>query len=140
MLRLLLFIGALPFLLLGAAHGALLLRDLRDPRAFTPPDPALRQAMERSGVRLHPAINLWRAWLGFNLTHSLGLVLFGGAFTYVAARAPSAFAASPFVQAAAVTTAALYVAISRAFFFPRPAVGSAVGLAGFIGATVLAHL
>jgi hypothetical protein len=138
-LRLLIVAAAAPFLVMGAAHGALTLRDLRRPRAFTPPDPALREAMRRSGVRLHPAINLWRAWLGFNLTHSLGLVLFGAAYAYVGVFAPGAFAASPLLQAVAVLVSATYAALSVAFFFATPALGSAAGLAGFVAAAALAH-
>ena len=36
--------------------------------------------MQQSAIALNPSINLWRAWMGFNLTHSLGAVMFGGAF------------------------------------------------------------
>jgi hypothetical protein len=74
MAQLLISIAASIFLLMGAGHGALTLRDLKHPRAFTPQDPALRQAMQQSSIAFHPTINLWKAWLGFNLTHSLGLV------------------------------------------------------------------
>lgn len=138
MIRLLLVLAAAPFLLMGLAHGMLTLRDLGRPRAFTPPDAELRAAMQRSSIRLDPRINLWRAWLGFNLTHSLGLVLFGGAFVYVAAAEPARFASTP-VQAVAVGVAATYLAISRAFFFAKPVAGAAVGLACFVAAAVLAH-
>ena len=52
------------FLRFGVGHGAITLRDLRQPRAFTPPDANLRQAMEQSSLRFRPDSNLWRAWLG----------------------------------------------------------------------------
>jgi hypothetical protein len=51
MTQLLVVIAALPFLLFGLGHGLLTLRDLRNPRAFTPPDAALRDAMMQSRLR-----------------------------------------------------------------------------------------
>ncbi len=40
--QILLVLGASILLILGVLHGVLTLQDLRDPRTFTPPDPALR--------------------------------------------------------------------------------------------------
>ena len=139
MARILILLAASIFLFLGGLHGLVTLRDLQRPRAFTPNDPALREAMQRSGIRFHPRINLWKAWLGFNLTHSLGIVLFGAAFFYVGLFAPQAFAASPLLQAVAVVTSALYLAISLGFFFSTPAIGAAVGLLCFLAAAVCAR-
>jgi predicted anti-sigma-YlaC factor YlaD len=139
MARLLIIMAASVFLSMGALHGALTLRDLRNPTAFTPPDPALRQAMQRSSIRLHQSINLWRAWLGFNLTHSLGLVLFGGAFVYVGIFGPQAFASSLPLQAVAVLVSAVYLVLSLMFFFSIPIIGSTIGLVGFVVAASLSY-
>ena len=71
----LVLVGASIFLLLGTLHGVLTLIDvIGPPRYFTPRDAALRQAMQDSTLAIHPATNLWRAWLGFNLSHSLGVM------------------------------------------------------------------
>ncbi|MBA3694436.1 MAG: hypothetical protein H0W77_13540 [Acidobacteria bacterium] len=83
MVQLLLIVGSSIFVLFGAAHGVFILQDLSNPRNFTPRDATLRTAMQQSTIAFHPKINLWNAWLGFNLSHSLGLVMFGGAFLYV---------------------------------------------------------
>jgi hypothetical protein len=134
---LLVTLGGLVFLALGALHGAVSLRDVWNPTNFTPTDPALRLAMQQSGIAFHPEVNLWKAWLGFNLTHSLGLVLFGGGFVYVGMFAPSAFAASRALQALAVSVSATYLVISIFFFFSRPAIGAAAGLLAFAMAILL---
>ena len=139
MAQLLIIIAASPFLLMGAGHGILTLRDLKHPRAFTPRDPALRQAMQQSSIGLHPTINLWRAWLGFNLTHSLGLVLFGSAFLHVGIFEPTAFASSLLVQAVAVLVSAIYLVLSLAFFFSKPVISSTIGLVCFLVASGLAY-
>jgi len=139
MAQLLIVIAASIFLLMGAGHGALTLRDLKHPKAFTPRDPALRQAMQQSSISLHPSINLWRAWQGFNLTHSLGLVLFGGAFLHVGIFEPNAFASSLLVQAVAVLVSAIYLVLSLKFFFFTPVIGSTIGLVSFLVAAGLAY-
>ena len=76
--------------------------DLGNPRSFTPVDATLRVAMQRSAIALHPRINLWQAWLGFNLSHSLGLLMFGGAFLYVGIRHSSLFSQSVLLQGCAI--------------------------------------
>lgn len=140
MAQLLVAIGGSIFLLLGVGHGLLTLRDLKDPRAFTPRDPELRKAMQQSSIAFHRTINLWKAWMGFNLSHSLGLVLFGGGFLYVGLFAPGAFAASPLLQGCAVAVSAIYLVLSLLFWFSKPAIGSGLGLACFVLAILLAAI
>jgi hypothetical protein len=139
MTQLLIVIAALPFLLFGVGHGAITLRDLRHPRAFTPPDATLRQAMQQSSIRFRPDINLWRAWLGFNLTHSLGLVVFGAAFLYIGIFQPGTFASSLLVQSFAVVVSAAYLVVSSKYFFVHPVIGSAIGLVCFLAAAGAAY-
>lgn len=61
MSQIFIIVAASVFLLMGGAHGILTLRDLKNPKAFTPRDPELRKAMQQSSIRLHPTINLWNA-------------------------------------------------------------------------------
>ncbi|MES2956563.1 MAG: hypothetical protein V4792_00175 [Pseudomonadota bacterium] len=132
-------IAASVFLALGTLHALLTLGDLRRPKAFTPPDPELRRAMQQSSIRLHSSVNLWDAWMGFNLTHSLGLVLFGAAFLHVGVFEPVAFAQSSLLQVCALLVSAIYLVLSLRFFFSKPAIGSAIGLFCFSLAVALSH-
>jgi hypothetical protein len=133
-----LIVGASIFVLLGSAHGALTLRDLSHPRAFTP-KAELRAAMQQSAIALNPSINLWRAWLGFNLTHSLGAVMFGSAFLYLGILHSSLFSQSPLLQCLAVLLSAIYLVISSKFFFSKPVIGSAVSMVCFVLATLMSY-
>lgn len=139
MAQVLIVMAAYVFLVMGVAHGALTLGDLKRPKAFTPRDASVRQVMQQSSIALHPAINLWKAWLGFSMTHSLGLALFGGGFLYVGLFEPNAFATSWLLQVVAVLVSAIYLVVSIKFFFAKPVMGSAIGLIGFLVATALAH-
>ena len=140
MTQLLIVIASIPFLLFGVGHGVITLRDLRHPRAFTPPDATLRQAMQQSSMRFRRDVNLWKAWLGFNLTHSLGLAVFGAVFLYVGILAPDTFASSVLVQVFAVAVSASYFIASITYYFVHPVIGSGVGAVCFLAAAALAHI
>ncbi len=69
--------GASIFLLLGLAHAVFTLQSRPDSGPMMPTDPTVRAAMsEVGGLGLAPGIEstLYRAWIGFNLSHSLGVV------------------------------------------------------------------
>ena len=68
--------GALPFFVLGLAHLAVTPRAPADVKGLSPSDPQLAEAMTRSGLRLTRRTDMWRAWVGFNLSHGLGVVVF----------------------------------------------------------------
>ncbi len=131
MARALVIVGASIFLLLGILHGILTLQDLRDPRTFTPPDPNLRQAMQESSIAIHPHTNLWKAWLGFNLSHSLGLVIFGGTFLAIGLFYFQAFAQIFWLQGCALLISAVYLVMSLKFWFAQPVIATGIGLTCF---------
>lgn len=82
---------------LGAAHGVLALIDLVRARAFTPTDRSVREAMQRAGLAL-PKANNWKAWMGSNLSHRMGAVLFGGLVATIGFRYFSLFSDSMVIQ------------------------------------------
>jgi hypothetical protein len=140
MVQILLIAGSSIFLLLGAIHGVLTLKDLGNPRYFTPRDVKLRTAMEHSTIALHPKINLWQAWLGFNLSHSLGLIMFGGAFLYLSIFHSSLFSQSSLLQACSILVSAAYLIMSLRFWFSNPAIGSGISMGCFILAAALSYV
>jgi hypothetical protein len=133
MSQLLLALAGLIFLLLGTLHGLLTLRDVANPRAFTPTDDEVRLAMQATRLRFNPRANLWDAWLGFNLSHSLGVILSGLCLFALAWNHPS-FVASPMLQRAAMLLPALYLAMAVRFWFYGPALGAGLSLLCVMGA------
>src|SRR5215471_15046443 len=70
--------GGAVFVLLGCVHAAYTLLDLREPRRLVPVDPSVARAMANSALRLsRGGTNMWRAWIGFNFSHSIGVLLVG---------------------------------------------------------------
>jgi hypothetical protein len=132
MSEMLFLVGAGVFALLGVVHGLLTLRDLRAPRSFTPTDENVRRAMADTPLRFAPQTTMWDAWLGFNLSHSLGLVMFGTVFGVLAWRDFSIVGANLFLQIGAVVVALIYVLLATRFWFWVPAALSAAGALCFI--------
>ena len=76
--RLLLILGGGIFVLLGFLHALYTYLDIGRPRRLVPQDPAVAIAMAKSQVRLaQGGTTMWRAWVGFNFSHSLGALMFG---------------------------------------------------------------
>ncbi len=79
-MHILILLGAAIFVMLGTIHAVYTLRSSPDGGPMTPVRPEVRAAMvEPGGLGLAPRIdsNLWRAWVGFNLSHSVGVVAIG---------------------------------------------------------------
>ena len=73
-----LIIGGSVFAILGLLHAVYTWADTRKPRRLVPDDPAVIEAMANSSVRLsRGGTTMWRAWVGFNFSHSLGALMFG---------------------------------------------------------------
>ena len=140
MIQLLIIVGSSIFALLGVIHTMLTLQDLGNPRNFAPRDAELLAAMQQSAVGLDPKINLWQAWLGFHFSHSLGLLMFGGAFLYVGIFHPSLFSRFALLQVFSVLIPAIYVVLSLKFWFVNPAVFAGIALACFILAAALSYI
>lgn len=135
-----LFAGGLTFLTLGGLHAALTLRDVKRPRAFIPADDALREAMQDASLRLHSDVKLWDAWMGFNLSHSFGLLIFGCATILLATSLHAAYQVSSLLQLALIAIACAYFAMALRFWFWIPAAGTAFGTALLLAAFITFRL
>jgi hypothetical protein len=69
--RILMVLSASIILTLGAFH---LLYTFRGP-TLTPRDPTLQISMSQVSPVLTKETTMWRSWVGFNATHSMGLIL-----------------------------------------------------------------
>jgi len=132
--RILLFLGGGIFIVLGGLHLVYTLLDLKKPCRLVPAEASVAQAMANSAVRLSRGrSNMWRAWVGFNFSHSLGLLLFGGLTVFTGARAN----ASPLVIALFVLIGCVYLILAILYWFRSPAICLAVGIACFVAALAL---
>jgi hypothetical protein len=136
MASLLFALGGAIISLLGALHGLYTWRDAQHPKMLAPRDPALVEAMRAARLGLTAETNLWRAWIGFNFSHSLGAAVFGGGLVIIALAYPAALA-EPSLRIGAPLVAALYLLMSVKYWFSIPTTGIAVALVLMILGAVL---
>jgi hypothetical protein len=134
--RYLFLAGALPFIVLGTIHAIETPTTPEQAKGLSPRDPEYRQGMRQQTLVLTRRTNLWLTWVGFNLSHSLGAVLFGVA-VLLAGRSTSAFEANaPFVPFAVVVSAA-YLAIGLLYWFRTPIIGISISVVCFVASWML---
>jgi hypothetical protein len=118
-------LGGTIFILLGTLHGAYTLADIRRPRRLVPADAAVTAAMRGTGLRLArgSTVTMWQAWVGFNLSHSLGAIVVGAA---AAAWSLWPATAAPALAVLPAAVALLYGAIGWRCWFWIPNTGIAI--------------
>lgn len=130
--RYLFLAGALPFVFLGLAHALATPRTPVQSKGLSPRDPAFREAMSQQTFLLTRRTNMWLTWVGFNLSHSLGAVLFGVVVLLIG-RSPASFRAEAGVfLPLAVGVSGLYFAIGLRYWFRTPILGIALSATCFV--------
>jgi hypothetical protein len=120
---------------LGLLH---IVYTFRGPKLL-PRDRELRAQMEQSALVLTRETTVWKAWIGFNASHSLGAMLFGVVYGHLALAQPTALANSPFLLALGAVVLLAYGWLARRYWFSVPFRG--IVLAGLLyGGGVIATL
>lgn len=117
------------YVVLGGLHALYTFLDIRNPRRIVPDDPAVTAAMAASHVRLtRGGTTVWRAWVGFNLSHSLGAILFGALCILTGASLQS-LAVPQWVLLLFTVISALYLVMAIRYWFRIPVGGTAIATA-----------
>ena len=136
MIATLLILGGTVFGVLGTLHVVYTLLDLRNPRRLVPVDPSVAHAMANSALRLSGGrTDMWRAWIGFNFSHSLGVLLVACLALWAGFR----FNTLPvgIIMPALILVGCVYLVLALLYWFRAPAIGVAIGTGCFAAAWVL---
>jgi hypothetical protein len=106
---------------------------------LTPRDPALQVSMSQISPVIANETTMWRCWVGFNATHSLGLILFGLVFGYLAVAHSQLLFRSPFLLVVGLAMIGGVVVLCKVYFFGAPLAGMGVSLACYIGSIALSR-
>jgi hypothetical protein len=87
---------------------------------FNPRDPQLKAQMEASALVLTRQTTVWRAWVGFNASHSYGAILFGVVWGYLAMRQAPFLYSSWFLMALGLVVLVAYLVLARVYWFSVP--------------------
>ncbi len=109
-------------LLLGSVH---MLYTYRGEKLF-PRDAALVLRMQEVSPVITRQTNMWRAGIGFHASHSLGAMLFGMIYLFLAFEPSHFLAGSRFLLALGFVYLAVMVALARLYWFSIPFRGLAV--------------
>ena len=120
-------------LALGLVH---LVYTFRGPK-LRPRDPALEAAMRSGFPGLTRQTTIWKSWVGFNASHSLGAILFGLAYAHLALFQPEVLFGSPFLCTLGALALAGYLALGVAYWFSIPRRGIAIACALFAAGLLL---
>lgn len=106
--------------------------------AFDPRDAALLEAMKTVSPRVSRETTMWRAGMGFHASHSLGAMLFGLVYAYLALESSGFLFRSVFLMALGLGTLCAYLVLSRLYWFKIPLRGMVLAT-GLYAVALLAY-
>lgn len=137
--------GTIPILIAGGAHALLTLVDAIRPTYFTPQDGSLKPALEETGIRFRLLVpggdvarpTMWRAWLGFNISHGLGVFAFALLAMLVALEDPALLERADWLALLMLAVSATYFLVALRFWFWAPVLITATSTVCFAVAALL---
>jgi hypothetical protein len=123
-------------LVLGLIH---LLYTFRGPK-LRPRDAELEARLKQVSPVITRETTMWKAWVGFNASHSYGAIFFGVVYGYLALAHSAFLFQSTTLLAVGALLLAGYTFLGKRYWFSIPLRGIVVALVAYLGALVLASL
>ena len=119
-------------LILGSAH---LLYTFVGPKLL-PRDADLQSAMKSNAPVISKETTMWKAWIGFNASHSMGAILFGLVYGYLALLHTELLFASTYLMIVGAAMLTGLLVLGKLYWFRAPFIGIAVSLICYVGGIV----
>ena len=103
-----------------------------------PRDPELRARLEQVPLVLTRQTTMWKAWIGFNASHSYGALLFGAIYGYLALVHAAFLFQSWFLLWLGLLALVAYAFLAKRYWFSVPFRGILLAIAFYTGALVAA--
>lgn len=104
---------------------------------LTPREPALQESMRCVSPVISKETTMWKAWLGFNASHSLGAILFGLVYGYLAFCHCDFLFASYFLLLVGWGLLASFLVLGKLFWFHIPFRATLIAFASYCAAVWL---
>lgn len=124
--------SAAVILVLGSVH---LLYTYFGPKLL-PRDPELRKSMESVSPVISSETTMWKAWVGFNASHSLGAILFGLVYGYLSLAHGPMLMSSWFLLSVGLATLGVLVVLGRLYWFRVPLIGISLAAMLFVAGLI----
>ena len=99
---------------------------------LTPRDPALQLSMKQISPVITKETTMWRAWIGFNASHSMGAILFGLIYGFLAIFHSELLFRSPFLLLVGLAMLGGLAALGKFFWFRIPFAGISISLVCYV--------
>ena len=103
-----------------------------------PRDHNVMLAMEHTCPVITKETTVWRATVGFNASHSLGLILFGIVYPYLVLAQPAIFWQSPWLVTLGLVVLLAYLTLAKLYWFSVPFRGVTLATTLYV-AGLIAH-
>jgi hypothetical protein len=107
---------------------------------LTPRDPALQISMRQIAPVITKETTMWRCWVGFNASHSMGLILFGLVFGFLALAHDQLLFHSPFLLVVGLAMLGSLVVLCKVYFFSAPLTSISISLACYVASIALSRV
>ncbi|RDC65435.1 LIC_13387 family protein [Adhaeribacter pallidiroseus] len=126
-------IGSCILILLGAIH--LYYTFLTN--KFSSDNQTLMAAMKTSFMLLTKQTTIWKAWIGFNASHSMGVIFIGIVNFYLAVNYFAIFETDVFFFLFTISVVAFYVWLAKKYWFKIPFTGLVIAFICYIVSGIL---
>jgi len=121
-------LSALVIMALGTLHLVYTFRGSK----LTPRDAALQARMAEVPLVITRQTTVWRAWVGFNASHSMGAILFGLIYGFLGNAYPEILFSSPFLLAVGLAMLGGFAVLGKVYWFRIPFRGIVISLACYL--------
>ena len=83
---------------------------------------------------------MWKAWIGFNASHSMGLILFGLVYGYLALAQKEILFKSPYLLLVGLAMVGGFVILAKLFWFSVPFWGLCAALACYLASIAVSRV
>jgi hypothetical protein len=87
---------------------------------LVPRDPELHRRMREVSPFISVETSIWKAWVGFNASHSLGAILFGAIYGYLAIFHGALLFQSVFLLSLGLLVLVSYLLLAKQYWFSVP--------------------
>lgn len=106
-------------------------------RKFSPRDSALEDRLKLVSPVISRQTTMWKAWIGFNASHSLGAMLFGALYGYFAIWRFQMLAQDRFLAVVGAAFLVSFLILAKRYWFNIPFAGIASALVLYVAGFAL---
>ena len=99
---------------------------------FDPRDSELKAKLMTVSPVISRQTTMWRAWVGFNASHSMGAILFGLVYGFLGNAYPEILFSSPFLLAVGLAMLGGFAVLGKVYWFRIPFRGIVISLSCYL--------